>query len=515
MRSVLYTVSFIFVGFVVTFCQSCSTDGQVVSPQAATAHAAPDNSESQQIADTKAKATRVTETKAVEKAVDPPNVVGRIGPYVITKDEFKKKLMAELRSGRDDYNIKPKPVDPNAVLSKMLAEKAMIIEGRKGNYLQSELVQASMKKFKERELVNLLLRSALQDKVNVTDEEVNKKVKDDPKLSPQQAKTILQRAKIRAAVEEFYDKLYKKVNVQKVRENFAKAAQIHQRLLLYPKEPRRTRWIRVKQIAEELTPEEKAMPLAIFDGGKVTLQDWFEALCDIAPPSRPKDLNTPEGVEKLLDSAMRRPIFVAEAKRRDLDKDENFLKQVEEREDRILLSKAIRDKYREAEKPTPEEMVVYFTMHKEEFARSPRMKIDQIWCRNFETARKVRDQLGSKGENFETVKQQYSLNPKAGPHKTGPKQEGIFFDSLWVGEPNEIIGPVKGFFRNGIKWRVVKILEKKQPQMREYSEKLVERRIMQLRRETIMAKYREKLLQKYPHTIYIDRIADIDPLNIP
>jgi hypothetical protein len=35
------------------------------------------------------------------------------------------------------------------------------------------------------------------------------------------------------------------------------------------------------------------------------------------------------------------------------------------------------------------------------------------------------------------------------------------------------------------------------------------------KRSSAFAKYRQELLEKYPHQIYADRIKNIDPLNIP
>ena len=54
--------------------------------------------------------------------------VARIGDYVITKSEVKQRLAREIRPQRDDYHRSKPPVTAEAVLRKMLAEKAMIME---------------------------------------------------------------------------------------------------------------------------------------------------------------------------------------------------------------------------------------------------------------------------------------------------------------------------------------------------------------------------------------------------
>lgn len=116
---------------------------------------------------------------------------------------------------------------------------------------------------------------------------------------------------------ELFEQLCKKLHVEKSRNNFPEAAQIYERLLYHPEQERRGYWITNRQIQEELTEEEKAIVLATFEGGKITLKDWFETLHGMSPVSRPKELNTAKGVEGLLNRALVRAILVGEAKRRD------------------------------------------------------------------------------------------------------------------------------------------------------------------------------------------------------
>jgi len=95
-------------------------------------------------------------------AAEMPNVVGRIGDYVITKQELEKRLMMELRPrGYDSYNEQAEPVDAETLLKKMIAEKAMITEARKQGYLKDETLDALLKRYKEKRLANLLLQKQL------------------------------------------------------------------------------------------------------------------------------------------------------------------------------------------------------------------------------------------------------------------------------------------------------------------------------------------------------------------
>ncbi|HUS73798.1 MAG TPA: hypothetical protein VMY06_12105, partial [Sedimentisphaerales bacterium] len=239
------------------------------------------------------------------------SAVAKIDDYVITKEELETRLMMELHPKPYEYRSDAEPPNAKTVLLKMIAEKAMTIEARKENYLEDEAIQASLKHFKERRLVNSLVETHLQGKITVTDTEIDEKIKADPKLDRERAKAMLSRAKASILFSQYYNDLCKKFHFEKVSDNFPKAGQIHQRLLFRPQKPRKVGFIRVSQVKDELTPEEKNIALATYDYGKVTLKDWFDALCELSPPNRPRDLNTLMGVERLLDRASKMPILVS------------------------------------------------------------------------------------------------------------------------------------------------------------------------------------------------------------
>jgi len=513
-KSVLF-----FLGLLIVLCYSCAPKEQAITERAGE----PKVTEPKPI-EVKPIEVKPVEVKPVaakekqkEQPVGPSTVVGKIGDYVITRGELEKRVVTELRSNPDEYVKDDGSIDTKAVLLKMIAEKAMMIDAREQNFLEEKHTKTRLKQFKERRLATLLLQKELQDKIEVTESEIKEKMRSNPKWRPAQARAIVEKEKAQKLTDQFYERLYKKLHVQKLSANFAKAARIHQRLLLHPREQQRITFIKKKQVEEELTPEEKNLVLATYDNGKVTLEDWFYALCRPSPPRRPKDLHTEKGVERFLDKVLRLPVFLVEARLRGLDKDEAFVKLVRQQEDLTLMRKVRNAKYKEVKKPTKDEISLYFNQNKEKFKTPETVRIDQIWCQDLKTAHKVKDELSS-GREFESVKQAYSLEKKAKPFSTQPKQEGIFFEDLWKGEPNQVVGPIKGFYRNQIKWRIVKILGKKPSKVREYSTSIERELISRMRyeqREAIMAKYRKELLEKYPYEIYPERIKDINPLNIP
>jgi hypothetical protein len=273
------------------------------------------------------------------------------------------------------------------------------------------------------------------------------------------------------------------------------------------------KFIRKNQIEEEMTPEERSIVLATFDNGQVTLEDWLDTLCEFSPPSRPKNLNTAKGVEQLLNNTIMLSVYLTEAKLQNLDKDEEFLNKLRAFEDRILFSKVRSDIYKQLKKPTDDEIIAYINENTKAF-RS--MRIDQIWCEDLKTARQVKKEL-DEGKDFESAKQEYSLTKKRQASTASPKNQGLFWKDLWKAEPNDIIGPIKGFYGQQIKWRIIKILEKKPGEIEDLSENIkgiARDSMMSEHRKAVIADYRKQLLKKYPYKIYTNRIKNIDPLDI-
>ncbi len=134
----------------------------------------------------------------VKPSAESSNIVARIGDYAITSQELEKRLMTELRPrGYENYNEQAEPANAETVLMKMIAEKAMVTEARKLGFLKDERLGASIKRFKETQLKNLLLQKQLLPKLTVTESEIQQKMKADPKLDRARAEAMLKNIKAR------------------------------------------------------------------------------------------------------------------------------------------------------------------------------------------------------------------------------------------------------------------------------------------------------------------------------
>jgi hypothetical protein len=459
-----------------------------------------------------------------EKAEEQPGIVAEIGDYAITKDDLVKRMIKAHQGGHDESIQRIEPVDAKTVLLNTVAEKTMVIQGIEAGLLELDDAVPT-KERNEDQLLGLFSQSYLEGKINVTEAEIDKRVKADPKLKRDQARMMIARAKATKVTDESYKQLCEKRNVKKLRYNFPKAAEVYQRLLRRPKSQRRGWWVTWTQVTTELTEQERNLVLATFDGGQVIWDDWFRILHKIPPLKRPKDLATVQGTERLLERALSRRVFLAEARRQGLDKNEDYQKKAREAEERYLLGIFRMKAYEGLQSPTKPEIRTYFDEHKEQFRKPDTAKVDVIWCADLATAKRAKKELDG-SRDFAEVREEYSLKKNEAPYNTTVSREGVFFQDLWKAEPGDIVGPVKGLFpkRQGrqielqVKWRIVKIIEKKPGQLREYSgsvEREVEGAIKRQQRKAIMADCRKKLLEEYPYKIHTDRLKDIDPFDIP
>jgi hypothetical protein len=335
---------------------------------------------------------------------------------------------------------------------------------------------------------------------------------------------MLERERATKLLGQYLEELKEKLNVRKLRHNFPKGAEIYKRLRHHPKVSKSQWWITWTQVGMELDNQERELELATLDGGRVTWVDWFRILHKYGPTSRPTNLGTVEGFERLVDMALRDQVFLAEARLQGLDKDEDYRRKAEQAEADHILRGYRREAFMGLEDATKEEIRAYFDEHAEQFDRPDTMKIDVVWCQDLATAQKVKEELGA-GKDFASVREEYSLKKNEQPYNTTVGREGVFFEDLWKAEAGAIVGPTKGFLPRRqerrrewqVKWRIVKVIEKKPGGPREFSNSLereVRGAIKGNQRKAVMDVRHEELLKKYPYKIYTKNVKRIDPFRV-
>lgn len=445
-----------------------------------------------------------------------PNVVAVIGECVIIGEDFKTEYLRQLQPNPYSGNpVRPAP-ELKTVLMRMLGDKAMILEARQQGMDKKEEIQAVVKRMRQQRLATKVVMAAIEPQISVSEQDVNAVMTANPKLTKDQASAEVRNRKGRQAFDRYYSQLVQNRHVQKVSENLSKAAAIHQRLQAKPKAGN-VFWIINEEVRNDITPDEKALALATFDGGTFTVKDWFEALCEVAPPSRPKDLGTPEVAERFLDRVLIGPLLAAEAIAKGFDKDEGLNKALRKTEDDMVFGYAQMEKVKGLSEPNDLDIAAFFEPVKDTYARPDSLKLDMIWCRNRDAAAKAKADL-DQGKDVNAVGQEYSIDKKAfGPLDAYAGSEGLFWLDLWKAEPNQVVGPILGFHGEGLSWRVVKVLDKRPGKPAELAnvKGMIKDDLFEQRQQTLLDKVRETLLHKFPHQVFADRLVAFDPRNVP
>ncbi len=131
------------------------------------------------------------------QAADPngQEVVAVIGDCTITIDDLTRRLLQEIRPREQEFYQEAEPVVVEAVLRKMLAEKATSMEGRKLGYLREEPLRTVVAQFEQQKIVSKLLETQLGDKVSVADAEIDQAMKANPKATASRPGAFAQRNK--------------------------------------------------------------------------------------------------------------------------------------------------------------------------------------------------------------------------------------------------------------------------------------------------------------------------------
>lgn len=448
-----------------------------------------------------------------------PNVLALIGEYVLRGDDFKREFLRELQPNPYAASPRTSVPEPKAVLMRMVGDKAIVVDARAKGMPQRSEIRSTLKRLREQRLASKAAVAAVEPKISVTEKDINDLMVKDPKLTRDRARSIAYNQKGNAIFAQYYPQLVQKLHLTKVTENLSKAAAIHKRLLSKPKPESKKNiyWIENAQIQTDLDPNEKALVLARYDGGQFTLEEWFESLCEMAPPGRPKDLDTAEGVERFLDRALQRPLLTAEAIAQGMDKDEKLIQDLRTREDDMVFGYAQQEWLKGLPEPNDQDLAAAYEKAKGSTQRGDTLKVDMIWCENRDTAAKARAEL-DQGKDFGTVQQRYALDKTAVQTvDLVAGTEGSFWPPLWQADPNQVVGPVLGLREGGLRWRVVRIKEKRpaKPVEFENAKSMLSEGILEQRNRARLDRVRADLLANIPHQVFADRLPAFDPMKVP
>ncbi len=443
--------------------------------------------------------------------------IAQVEDQVITGAQFRQRFVREIGPSRDALFPATKTVTLEYVAGLLVREKAVAIDARAQGLLDDPDISWNLERTRRSLLINHFVEKIMRPAVKVTDAQIDAQLKKTRKLTREQAARYAQNGLISARIPQLIKGLHTALHVQKQEGNMAAGAALYAKLLNRPEMTRAKTmpWVLKEQMLKELTPEQASLKLATFDGGAVTLLDVMKGVHGMVPVKRPKNLVTAKGVATVVDQSLGAALLEAHIKSLGLDKDPEVTQKIREREDQRLLALIVSRKAKSIVQPTEDEVKARFDEIKDQLEPDQQVKLKTVWCEDRQAAARARLALGQ-GRAFDTVSKDMGQDAQASkPTQTMASSETVFWSRIWPAEPNEVVGPIQGFSRGEVKWRVVKVLEKKEGKPvtpENQGPDGIQSALYQQRKAAILKPYQDELLKKYDHKIFESRLSAFNPI---
>lgn len=143
---------------------------------------------------------------------------------------------------------------------------------------------------------------------------------------------------------------------------------------------------------------------------KLTKKELQEDLKGL-PPQAKMFLASPEGQSKLKDELIKREVLYEEARKKRLEKSEDFKRRIEEFKKITLINILLEQEIKSIQPVTEKDAKDYYEKNRDEFIRPTEVRLSQIVVKNEDEARKVYERV-NKGEDFGKVAKELSRDEK-------------------------------------------------------------------------------------------------------
>jgi len=208
-------------------------------------------------------------------------------------------------------------------------------------------------------------------------------------------------------------------------------------------------------------------PIATVNDAKITVKDYQELLQRV-PPNYQSFIKNQKA--KVVNDMITQELLFQEAKKQNLGDDKTVLEMLENMKKQIMVQRLLQKQVADQVVVPDKEVKEYFEAHKEEFNLPERVKAAHILVKTKEEADTV---LGKakKNEDFAKLAQEYSIDPsKVNGGDLGYFERGRmipeFETAVFALKPGEISGVVKTQFG----FHIIKLLDKKPVEARQYGE---------------------------------------------
>lgn len=162
--------------------------------------------------------------------------------------------------------------------------------------------------------------------------------------------------------------------------------------------------------------DKKGEVVAKVDSEIITTGD-VEKKINALPPIYKEFFKQPAGMSDFIDQLVNEELLYAEAKKKGMDKDEDFVKAFEDAKKRELITRLLKKEMTTSPQLTEKDVKDYYESHKSELVQVTAVRVSQIVVKTEADAKQVYDRL-QKGEAFNKVASEVSID-KATASKGG------------------------------------------------------------------------------------------------
>jgi len=203
--------------------------------------------------------------------------------------------------------------------------------------------------------------------------------------------------------------------------------------------------------------------LATVNGKNITEQDAYYFLNQLSPQVAIQ-FRTPDGIKNLVNELINQELFYLQAIEDELDKEENFIQQLERIKKQVLIQYAV-EKLFSSIVVEDEEISNYYMNHRESFVIPEKVRASHILVDSLDEANEILNQLKD-GMAFEEAARKYSSCPsKENGGDLGEFTRGQmvqeFEDAAFSLAEGEISEPVKTQFG----YHIIKLITKKESEI--------------------------------------------------
>jgi len=144
-------------------------------------------------------------------------------------------------------------------------------------------------------------------------------------------------------------------------------------------------------------------------GGEVITTKDVEQEVAALPDFAKEFFKGPDGTSRLVDELVKKELLYVEAKKRGLDKDEEFQRKFEEVKKNALITRLLEKEVKATPQMSEKDVKDYYDAHKDEFVQANSVRLSQILVKTEDDAKTVYARL-QKGEPFNKLAAEVSID---------------------------------------------------------------------------------------------------------